>query len=330
MYEPGIQFAGKEHVLELFGIRLLGFTPENARKLLVSLAFLSVLFAVDRLLHLVVRAVLGERTGTVEFWFKQAIRVLIAVILIIGIVSIWFSDPGRLASAAAFITAGLAIASQRVITAVSAYFIILRGKTFHVGDRIVMGGVRGDVIALGFMQTTIMEMGQPPGEEADAPSLWVHARQYTGRIVTITNDNIFTKPVYNYTREFPYIWEEIKLPIPYQANRKTAEQIILKAARHHAEKIADMGEDALKELERRYELRREDLEPRVFYRLTDNWVEFALRFIAEDHGIRHLKDAMSREILDEFERCGIGIASGTYDVVGLPEVKVHMVDDHRQ
>ena len=71
------------------------------------------------------------------------------------------------------------------------YFIILRGKSFKVGDRIVMGGVRGDVIAVSFMQTTIMEMGQPPGEQADAPSLWVAGRQYTGRIVTITNDKVF-------------------------------------------------------------------------------------------------------------------------------------------
>jgi hypothetical protein len=43
-----------------------------------------------------------------------------------------------------------------------------RGKNFHVGDRIVMGGFRGDVISVGFMQTVIIEMGQPPGEQADA------------------------------------------------------------------------------------------------------------------------------------------------------------------
>lgn len=61
----------------------------------------------------------------------------------------------------------------------------------------MMGGVRGDVIALDLVQTTIMEMGQPPGEQGDAPSMWVRARQYTGRIVIITNDKIFDEPVYN-------------------------------------------------------------------------------------------------------------------------------------
>lgn len=38
-------------------------------------------------------------------------------------------------------------------------FVILRGKYSNIGDRISMGGVRGDVIGLGVIQTPIMEMG---------------------------------------------------------------------------------------------------------------------------------------------------------------------------
>jgi small-conductance mechanosensitive channel len=66
------------------------------------------------------------------------------------------------------------------------------------------------------------------------------------------------------------------------------------------------------------------LEPRVFYCLTDNWIEMSLRFIAHDSGVRGLKDSMSRDILDGFEKAGIEIASGTYQVVGMPELKVHV------
>ncbi len=46
----------------------------------------------------------------------------------------------------------------------------------------------------------------------------MQARQYTGRIVRISNAVIFDKPVYNYTREFPYIWEEMHLPVPFNAD----------------------------------------------------------------------------------------------------------------
>jgi small-conductance mechanosensitive channel len=69
------------------------------------------------------------------------------------------------------VTAGLAFALQKVVTAVAGYLVILRGRTFNLGDRITMGGVRGDVIALGFIQTTIMEMGQPPPVQNAEPAI---------------------------------------------------------------------------------------------------------------------------------------------------------------
>ena len=68
--------------------------------------------------------------------------------------------------------------------------------------------------------------------------MWVHSRQYTGRVVTVSNDKIFDEPVYNYTRDFPYIWEEMPLPISYKADRGRAERILLEAAERHAVPIA--------------------------------------------------------------------------------------------
>ena len=79
------------------------------------------------------------------------------MILIVGLLSIWFDNPNNLAMGLGLASAGLAFALQKVITSLAGYVVILRGKTFNVGDRITMGGVRGDVIALGFIQTTIME-----------------------------------------------------------------------------------------------------------------------------------------------------------------------------
>ena len=310
--------------MELFGIRLIGVSGDNAKKLLITVAFLAVVLGLSRVLRWLLHAVAGKKEGRLHFWVRQVIRLFTAALVILGLVSIWFNDPSRLASAAALVTAGLAVASQKVISAISGYFIILRGKNFDVGDRIVMGGVRGDVISLGFMQTTIMEMGQPPAEQADAPSMWVAGRQYTGRIVTITNDKIFDEPVYNYSSEFPYIWEEMRLPIPYHAKRQDAERIIVEAARRHTGKLAELGEEALEELERRYLVKREEMEPRIYYRLTDNWVEMSVRFVAESHGVRRLKDAISRDILDGLDKAGIEIASGTYEVVGMPELKVRV------
>ena len=62
--------------------------------------------------------------------------------------------------------------------------------------------------------------------------------------------------------------------------------------------------------------------PRVFYRITDNWLELTVRFIVHTHGIRGAKDAMSRHIIGELDGAGIGIASATYDIVGFPGIEV--------
>ncbi len=309
--------------VEIFGVKLVGVTAENGKKLLFSLAFIVLTLLIAAGLRWLTGLLLrGRRDVRVAFWARQAIHLVTAVLLLMGLVSVWFDDPTRLTTALGLVTAGLAFALQKVVTSLAGYFVILRGRTFNVGDRITMGGVRGDVIALGFLQTTIMEMGQPPPVQNADPAMWVHSRQYTGRVVTVSNSKIFDEPVYNYTREFPYIWEEMTLPITYTADRSRAERILMEVAVRHTVPIGELGEAALLEMERRYFIRRSEMAPKVYYRLTDNWLELTVRFIARDHGIRELKDAMSREILAALDDAGIGIASATFEVVGLPPLRL--------
>ena len=310
--------------MHVFGVNLIGATPENARKFLVMIALIAIVLIVGWLIRQLLKLAIGSRGGTrFHFWAKQAVSLVLALALIFGIASIWFDSPARLATAVGLVGAGIAFALQRVITAVAGYFVILRGKTFNVGDRIVMGGVRGDVINLSFMQTQIMEMGQPPQVDATTdPAMWVHSRQFTGRIVTVTNDKVFDEPVYNYTHEFPYIWEEIRLPIRYQDDHSRAEQILLKAAQRHAVTEAKVGKDEVKRLHERFGINVGEIDPRAYWRITDNWLEIAVRFLAPDHGIRDIKDAMSRDILAALNKVKIGIASGTYAIVEVPPIRI--------
>jgi small-conductance mechanosensitive channel len=312
------------NALEIFGITLVGATPENGKKLLLTIGLVAVVLTSTAILRRLLARTPGERLGAgkVRFWSRQAVGLVAGAILVLGIVSIWFDDPARLTTGLGLVTAGVAFALQRVITAVAGYFVILRGKTFNVGDRIVMGGVRGDVIALSFMQTKILEMGQPPPVDSAEPAMWVHSRQFTGRIVTVSNDKIFDEPIYNYTYNFPYVWEEIRLPVSYRDDRATAERILLEAAERHAVRDDEIPQHHIVQLERRYGVRVGEVAPKVYWRLTDNWLELAVRFLSPDHGTREIKDAMSREILERLDQAGIGIASATYEITRLPVLTV--------
>ena len=298
-----------DHALRLFGVTLIGATTQNGHKLILTIGFVAVAWIVAWVLRQVLKLFIGSRSGTrFQFWAKQGVSLIVATLVILGIMSIWFDNPARLASVLGLIGAGIAFALQRVITAVAGYFVILRGKTFNVGDRILMGGVRGDVVGLSFMQTRIMEMGQSPREETDQKS-WVRSRQFTGRIVTVTNDKVFDEPVYNYTHEFAYLWEELSVPVRYSSDYAAAEECILAAARKHALSAAGIGEEELRRLEARFGVKGDEVDPRVFWRITEDWLELTVRFLGPDHGIRRIKDQMSSDILTQFESRGIAIGA---------------------
>jgi small-conductance mechanosensitive channel len=324
MSGPFVQLIGPNQNLQIGGVKLLGFDASNAHKLLFTAIVVAVLYVIGNGLGAIADRIAAKRQK-VAFWTGQGIRLVLFVVAVVGLLSIWFDNPSRLATGAGLIGAGLAFAMQKVVTSFAGYFVILRGKTFNIGDRITMGGVRGDVVSLNFIQTVIMEMGEPPAVQEDDPAMWVHSRQYTGRIVTISNAEIFEKPVYNFTREFPYIWEEMHFPIPFKDDRNRAEQIILESVCRHTEDIANLAQPELDRLKREFFIEGADIRPRVYLRITDNWVELSARFLCGTHDIRGLKDRISRDILAGLEAAGIGIASSTYEIVGVPPIRVEQL-----
>ncbi len=299
-------------------IHWVGLTEQNLTKAGLSLLLFALVWGVRRVARVGLKVFAPGESGAAiirRFWGHQVINVITYVAALFALVSIWFDDPERLATAFGLIGAGLAFALQRVVASFAGYIVILNGGLFTVGDRINMGGVRGDVLRLGFMQTTLMEMGVAPGSDA-GPSVWVKSRQFTGRIVTVSNAKIFDDPVYNYTRDFPYIWEEVMLPIAYGEDRGRAEAILLEAANRYAIDAGTLSEEAARTLERRFDLHRLDFTPRVYYGLDSNYLTLTVRFAVHDHGTRAVKDRMARDILEALEGAGIRVAARAIRVLG--------------
>ncbi len=308
--------------MEVFGIKLLGVNPQVGEKLLFTVViFVAVAILRLLLLDITRRLLSGQGQTRTRFWTRQTIILSTTVLFVIGMLSLWFDNPSNLGIALGLVTAGLAFASQKVIVALAGYLVVLRGNLFDVGDRVTLGGATGDVLALDFLFTTILEIGAPSPAHADESMSWVRGRQHTGRIVSVSNGKIFDDPVFNYSRDFPYIWDEIHVPIAYADDAARAETILLDAAVRHTESVQKMSAHAVETVLRRYAVPIEDLHPRVFYRITDNWLELSLRFLAHDRGIRSLKDAMTRDILRGFAQSGLHIASATYDIVGFPPLR---------
>lgn len=259
-----------------------------------------------------------HETEAYSRYYKRKIsRYAMSFVAIILIAVTWRAFAGRAGVVLGLMAAGIAFAMQEVIGALAGWFNILSGRIFRVGDRIDMAGVRGDVIDITPLRTKILEIGvgstDSPGSESES---WVKGRQYTGRIVSVSNKKTFTEPLFNYSAVFDFIWEEITFPIPYENDWRSAESIVRAEIERTQSKEA---EDAMNHMQERYPVPRAEVEPRVFVRATDNWMEVSGRFLLPVRTSRAIKDEVTRNVMDEFERRGISIASETMDLTVKPE-----------
>ncbi len=241
-----------------------------------------------------------------RYYARKLTRYVAAVLVVIALAVVWRAFAGRVGIVLGLATAGLAFAMQEVIGAVAGWFNIVSGRIFRVGDRIQMGGVRGDVIDITPLRTKVMEIG------SDEDGGWVRGRQYTGRIVAISNKATFTEPVFNYSAAFEFIWEELTIPVSHRDDWREAERILGEEARHVS--TSQGARQAIEEMARRYPVPRAEVEPRVFVRATDDYMELSARFVVPVRTARTAKDAMTRRVMERLAESGIEIASATEEV----------------
>lgn len=242
-----------------------------------------------------------------RYYARKLTHYVVGVLAAVALAIVWRPFAGRLGVVLGLITAGLAFAMQEVIGAFFGWINILSGRIFRVGDRVQMGGVRGDVIDITPLRTKIMEIGSEGDEQT-----WVRGRQYTGRIVAVSNKATFTEPVYNYSAIFDFLWEELTLPVSYEDDWREAERILTEEARRTTD--AENAQEAIREMTRRYPVPRTEVEPRVFARSTDNYMELSARFVVPVRTARSAKDEITRRVLARLDDAGIPVASTTQDV----------------
>ncbi len=241
-------------------------------------------------------------------------------VLIILLLTIIFNDRlGNLTVAMGVAGAGVAFALQEVIASFAGWFAITFAGFYKPGDRVQLGGIKGDVIDVSFLRTTLMEVGE-----------WVKADLYSGRVVRVANSFVFKEPVLNYSGEFPFLWDEITVPVKYGSDHHLARQILKNIA---GETIGDYTKNASiawKEFSKEFLLEDASVEPIVTLVLNDNWMEFTLRYVVDFKVRRRTKDKLFTKILDGFEKTDgkVKIASTTLQLVETPTFDVRISNNN--
>src|ERR1700704_3315830 len=197
------------------------------------------------------------------------VGLMIAVIAISVIFVNWYAALTALGVGS--IIVGLAV--QTPMKSFIAWIFILVRQPYRVGDRIKIAEATGDVIDVGYLDTTLWEFG---GQylSSDHPS---------GRLIKFPNEKVLNELVWNYSWPlFPYIWNEIKFQIAYQSDLKfVAETMQRIVAEELGKDMADRVE-AYRQLLARTPV--DELEvrehPRVIFRVDEvTWIDAIVRYV---------------------------------------------------
>lgn len=229
---------------------------------------------------------------------------LATLMTFITIVALWSAGLNDFVTVLTVIGAGLVLAMREVLLSFVGWLNIVLRAPFRQGERIEINGVRGDVVDVRLFHSTMMEVGG-----------WVDADQSTGRLVHIPNSWVYLYPVYNYTRGFGFIWNEISVTVTFRSDWQAAREIMLSLAQTSADIIAQQAKDEIRRMSREYLIHFSILTPFVYVRITGNGIRLTLRYLCEARKRRGTEHALSISILDAFkEHGGIELA---YAMVGV-------------
>ncbi|MBN2281931.1 MAG: mechanosensitive ion channel [Candidatus Marinimicrobia bacterium] len=269
----------------------IGISGNIQLKVIKSLVLLVFLFGL-RFLFLKILFRQSEDVKTRYIWRKTVTYfVTILFFLLTGLV--WMSGLKSLGTYLGLLSAGIAIALKEPVTNLFGWIFIVFRKPFVVGDRIEIGGIKGDIIDIGVSQIVMIEVGN-----------WVGAEQSTGRIVHIPNNWIFAKSIANYTMGFQYIWNEISLVITFESNWQKAKKILQDILHRTTENISHTAEKEIKNASRKFMIYYKHLTPIVYTRVNDFGVVLTLRFLINPRHKRGIEQQVWEQILEEFEKHG--------------------------
>lgn len=211
------------------------------------------------------------------------------------------------------LSAGITITLQELILSIAGSFYIFFVRVYKPGDRIEINGIKGDVIDIDSIYTTMMEIGQ-----------WVSSDNYSGRIVKLSNAFVFKGPVYNYSQDFPFVWDEFNLPIRYGSDMELAKEIVISVAQAQLSEFVKESISDWKHVVDKYYIEDAKVDPTLAITLTDNWIQFNLRYIVDYKKRRHTKHLLNEEIGKRIQQTDgkVVLASATYEIVSIPTVNV--------
>ncbi len=251
--------------------------------------------------------------GRIEEKGKRYLISKILTATIYSIITLWivskiFSDHPNALASLAIVGAGLAVALQDVVKDVVGWMIIAQRRLFTLGDRICIGHHTGDVIDVGLLRTTMLEVSV-------AGPFTAHER--TGKTLYLPNSLLLKEPLLNYNTTSDFMSVEMQVTVSYESDWKKAETILKETL---AKETAGYAEQARRQQRKRTALFYTAWEvspPEVHVDLAESGILFTLKFTVPIGKRRSVVTNLARSILEQFgAQYDVNLAFNTIRIIG--------------
>ena len=226
-----------------------------------------------------------------RFTLKRIKRLIVFLLVLLVGVSVLFVNWYTALISVGVVSVIVGLSVQTPMSSFIGWIYILVRRPYRVGDRIKIGDATGDVIDLGYIDTTLWEFG----------GQYITGDHPSGRIIKFPNAKVLDSMVYNYSWPlFPYIWNEIKFQIGYESDL----EFIARTMQRIVEE--DLGENMTELIEQYRTLLAQtpvdELQvrerPRVIFRVSENtWLEAIVRYLVAPREAGSVKSRLIKKLL---------------------------------
>ncbi len=264
-----------------------------AQKLVFGVIMIALVLSLNRLLKQILSKKIDDRASAYNI--KNLINFLSFVLILLIAISLIFSNWYATMVSFGVVSLILGLALQNPITSLFGWVYLLIRKPYEVGDRIKIGNVYGDVMNVGYLDTTLWEFG---GDylSGDHPS---------GKIIRFSNSKIFNEYVVNYSWPlFPFIWTEIKFYVSYTSDFNLISRLATEITEN------EVGEAMMRRVNRLKKILKDSMvqeleikeKPSVIFHAHDNtWIEVTVRFLVEPKSSGTTKSLLFTHIMKELK-----------------------------
>lgn len=252
------------------------------KKLILSLLFISVIFLIKKIIDKVILSQVHAEGD--QYNLLRITRFLAIVCSLLVSISFLFQNLYTTALSLGLASLVLGFALQAPITSFIAWVYLVFRRSYLVGDRIQIKGLRGDVVDISYLDTSILECsGDYLGNDRSS-----------GRIIRFPNSLILKEEIINYSGpQIPFIWNETAIQIAYTSDLEYVEKCLMEAAIEDFETVYAKRKDA----------KSVKWKPQVYFRInTYAWMEAVVSYPVEPMDTTGRRNRLLRLALPNLNR----------------------------